>query len=105
MILKQKLKQKINLALSTHRIPTDLVTDLSREWYRTQKDNRKGCVNANQRNTQMLKSIQSAGDYLSVSRSTVYRLIQEGKLQRVYLRGAPRITEKSLARLAGEIDG
>jgi len=105
MHLKQKLKQGINLALSTRLPKAALFINLARDWYGTQKDNRRECVNANRKKKQMLRSIQSAADYLSVSRSTVYRLIEEGKLKRVYLRGAPRITESSLVRLAGESNG
>ena len=105
MHLKQKLKQEINLALFRKACFGPLLSDTARGWYSTQKDNRRECVNANRKKKQMLRSIQSAADYLSVSRSTVYRLIEEGKLKRVYLRGAPRITESSLVRLAGESNG
>ena len=105
MYLKQKLKQKINLALFRQACFGPLLSDTARGWYSTQKDNRKECINEYQRKIQMLRTIQSAADYLSVSRSTVYRLIEEGKLKRVYLRGAPRITESSLVRLAGESNG
>ena len=110
MILKQKLKQKINLALSTHRFPNALFGGLERKLNgitRQQKMRKgKGCTYVRlSQGRAMLRNIKETGAYLSVSRSTVYRLIQEGKLQRVYLRGAPRITEKSLSRLAGELDG
>ena len=105
MHLKQKLKQEINLALFRKACFGPLLSDTARGWYSTQKDNRRECINEYQRKTQMLRSIQSAADYLSVSRSTVYRLIEEGKFKRVYLKGAPRITESSLVRLAGESDG
>ena len=105
MYLKQKLKQKINLALFKKACFGPLLSDTARGWYSTQKDNRRECINEYQRKIQMLRTIQGAADYLSVSRSTVYRLIDEGKLKRVYLRGAPRITESSLVGLAGESDG
>lgn len=105
MHLKQKLKQGINLALSTRQRKAASLINLARDWYGTQKDNRRECINDDREKKQMLRTIRGAGDYLSVSRSTVYRLIEEGKLKRVYLRGAPRITESSLVRLAGESDG
>jgi len=105
MHLKQKLKQEINLALFRKACFGPLLSDTARGWYSTQKDNRRECINDDRKKKQMLRTIRGAGDYLSVSRSTVYRLIEEGRLKRVYLRGAPRITESSLVRLAGESDG
>ena len=46
-----------------------------------------------------LITIPEAGKQLAVSRRTVYRLIQEGKLERVYpRRGAARITGSSLTK-------
>ena len=45
-----------------------------------------------------LISIAEAGKQLAVSRRTVYRLIDDGKLERVYPRsGAARITGSSLS--------
>ena len=105
MYLKQKLKQKINLALFKKACFGPLLSDTARGWYSTQKDNRRECVYDNKRNEQMLRTIRGAGDYLSVSRSTVYRLIQDGSLKVVYVRGLPRITQQSLSELAGESDG
>lgn len=47
-----------------------------------------------------LFTIKEAGEHLALSRSTVYRLIDEGQLQRVYPRQkAARITRESLAAL------
>ena len=106
MHLKQKLKQKINLALFRKACFGPLLSDTARGWYSTQTESkREECTNVPIEGENMLRTIRGAGDYLSVSRSTVYRLIEEGKLKRVYLRGAPRITESSLVRLAGESDG
>ena len=47
-----------------------------------------------------LFTIKEAGEHLALSRATVYRLIDEGQLERVYPRQkAARITRESLAAL------
>ena len=45
-----------------------------------------------------LLTIRQAQEGLGVSRSTVYRLIEAGDLQRLYVRTSPRIAEPSLIR-------
>ena len=53
----------------------------------------------------MLFTINGACEHLAVSRSTLYRLIRDGKLTPVYIKGATRISNSSLKSLAGEIHG
>ena len=43
-------------------------------------------------------SIREAGSVLGVSRSTIYRLINDGLLDRVYIRSSPRIMSKDVER-------
>lgn len=43
-----------------------------------------------------LLSIRQTQERLGVSRSTAYRLIEVGDLQRLYIRTSPRITESSI---------
>ena len=110
MYLKQELKQKINLALSKHRFSYRVLDCLEQEWYciAQQQKMRKGrgCTHVHlQRGNAMLRNIKETGAYLSVSRSTVYRLIKDGTLQVVYVRGLPRITQQSLSELAGGRNG
>lgn len=45
-----------------------------------------------------LLTIRQAQERLGVSRSTMYRLIEAGDLQRLYVRTSPRIAEPSLIR-------
>ena len=45
---------------------------------------------------EQLLSVAEAAELLGVSRMTVYRLIRDGDLQRVKVRGASRIPESSL---------
>lgn len=45
-----------------------------------------------------LLSIRQTQERLGVSRSTTYRLIDIGDLQRLYIRTSPRITESSVIR-------
>ena len=45
-----------------------------------------------------LLTIRQAQERLGVSRSTMYRLIEAGDLQRLYVRTSPRIAEPSLVR-------
>jgi len=52
-----------------------------------------------------LLRISDAQDRLAASRSTVYRLIRNQKLECVYLGSSPRIPEDSLERLIGELRG
>ncbi len=62
----------------------------------------KGCItNHLAKAESMLITIQSACERLAVSRSTLYRLISEGRLKRVYIKGAPRISLASLEALVG----
>lgn len=49
-----------------------------------------------------LGTIEEVGDFLRISRPTVYRLFDLGKLQRVKLAGAVRIPWASVYRLMGE---
>lgn len=105
MYLKQKLKQEINVALSTRLIKGLLFSNLAPDWYGTQKDNRRGCIGEDRKVRRMLRSIDQTCLLLAVSRSTVYRLIESGKLKRVYVRGVPRITQTSLLHLVGERNG
>jgi excisionase family DNA binding protein len=43
-----------------------------------------------------LLQISGAGNTLNVSRSSVYRLIERGELDVVYVLGSPRITQESV---------
>lgn len=43
-------------------------------------------------------SLKSAMAHLEVSRSTLYRMIASGELERVYIGGRPRITARSIER-------
>jgi excisionase family DNA binding protein len=52
-----------------------------------------------------LLRISDAQERLAVSRSTVYRLIRDRKLECLYLGGSPRIPDDSLERLIGELRG
>jgi excisionase family DNA binding protein len=47
----------------------------------------------------MLKTVKETQKLLNCSRSTVYKLINEGKLTRVKVLGATRITADSIAAL------
>ena len=105
MYLKQKLKQKINLALIFQACFFAVFSEPARGWYSTQKDNRRECIGENRKVRRMLRSIDQTCALLAVSRSTVYRLIESGKLRRVYVRGVPRITQESLSELVGEQNG
>lgn len=105
MYLKQRLKQKINLALFYSGCVAGTFLETGRNWYSTQKDNRRGCIDESRKVRRMLTSIDQTCVLLAVSRSTVYRLIDSGKLRRVYVRGVPRITQKSLTQLVGERNG
>jgi excisionase family DNA binding protein len=99
--------KKFNIALSTCR-KVALFSSISARYLTSiahLKDWDGGVFEYRRAGTIMLLRIQEACQYLAVSRSTLYRLIEEGKLKRVYLRGAPRITESSLVRLAGESNG
>ncbi|MDA8992673.1 helix-turn-helix domain-containing protein [Aquiluna sp.] len=53
----------------------------------------------------MLFRIQEACQYLAVSRSTLYRLINAGEIRPIYINGAPRISKTNINSLVGEIDG
>lgn len=54
----------------------------------------------------MLISIDEvAQNYLKVSRSTVYRLIEDGEIQMVHVRGCARIPLSSLERYTKRIAG
>lgn len=58
------------------------------------------------RKAAMLISIDEvAQNYLKVSRSTVYRLIEEGAIQMVHVRGCARIPLSSLERYVKRIAG
>ena len=110
MYLKQKLKQEINLALILRACFYAVFSETEREWYciaQQQKTRKgKGCIHVRlQKGNAMLRNINDAGAYLSVSRSTVYRLIRDGSLKVVYVRGLPRITQQSLSELAGGRNG
>ena len=105
MHLKQKLKQKINLALFFRACFYAVFSQPTREWSYRKGLKRKGRNEENKKGRKLLQSITQAGTYLSVSRSTVYRLIQDGTLQVVYVRGIPRITQRSLSELAGGRNG
>ena len=110
MYLKQKLKQRINLALFYRACLVPEFLNLAPDWNGTtqQQKTRKGrgCVHVGKRESKaMLRTIQQTCECLSVSRATVYRLIGEGRITRVYVRGVPRITEASLAHLLGERNG
>ena len=48
-----------------------------------------------------LMTVQQVMDYLAVSRSTVYRLIQKGHLHRVKAGSGTRITEASVMTYLG----
>ena len=62
----------------------------------------KGCLNNHYLKARnMLITISDACKKLSVSRSTVYRLIEEGKVRRIYVKGAPRISLASIHNLIG----
>ena len=50
-----------------------------------------------------LMTVQQVMDYLTVSRSTVYRLIQKGHLHRVKAGSGTRITEDSLMAYLGHV--
>ncbi len=52
-----------------------------------------------------LLRISDAQERLAASRSTVYRLIRNQKLECVYLGSSPRIPDDSLERLIGELRG
>ena len=49
-----------------------------------------------------LGTIEEVGDFLRISRPTIYRLFALGKLQRVKLAGAVRIPWASVYELVGE---
>lgn len=54
-------------------------------------------INPFSERAEMLISIpEAARDYLHVSRSTVYRLAEEGAIQIVHVRGSARIPVRSL---------
>ena len=105
MYLKQKLKQKINLALSFRACFYALFSQPTREWSCYKGPKRKDRDEKKKKGNKLLRSITQAGSFLSVSRSTVYRLIQDGTLHVVYVRGLPRITQQSLSELAGGQNG
>jgi len=105
MYLKQKLKQEINLALFFRACLFAVFSEPARWWYRRERPKRKDREEKKRVGYKLLRSITQAGLYLSVSRSTVYRLIKDGSLKIVYVRGLPRITQQSLSKLAGESDG
>ena len=105
MYLKQKLKQEINLALFFRACLVPAFQKSTRKWSCRKGLKRKDRHEKNKGGKKLLQSISQAGAYLSVSRSTVYRLIQDGSLKVVYVRGLPRITQQSLSELAGESDG
>lgn len=48
-----------------------------------------------------LLSIGEVANQLSVSRSTVYRLVDAGKLKRFYVLSSPRISESEVERFMG----
>ena len=50
-----------------------------------------------------LMTVQQVMDYLAVSRSTVYRLIERGHLHRVKAGSGTRITEDSLMAYLGHV--
>ena len=50
-----------------------------------------------------LMTVQQVMDYLAVSRSTVYRLIEKGHLCRVKAGSGTRITEDSLMAYLGHV--
>ena len=50
-----------------------------------------------------LMTVQQVMDYLTVSRSTVYRLIEKGHLYRVKAGSGTRITEDSLMAYLGHV--
>lgn len=50
-----------------------------------------------------LMTVQQVMDYLAVSRSTVYRLIEKGHLYRVKAGSGTRITEDSLMEYLGHV--
>ena len=50
-----------------------------------------------------LMTVQQVMDYLAVSRSTVYRLIEKGHLHRVKAGSGTRITEDSLMAYLGHV--
>ena len=105
MHLKQKLKQKINLALFSRACFYAVFSQPTREWSCLKRPKRKDRNRENESRKKLLRSITQAGSFLSVSRRTVYRLIQDGTLQVVYVRGLPRITQQSLFELAGGQNG
>lgn len=43
-----------------------------------------------------LRTIKEAEEFLGVGRNTIYRLVEQGKLELVKVKAASRITQKSL---------
>ena len=108
MHLKQKLKHKKRYAVATRHVRGPNSDDLSSILIQTLtvlNDPTRMRLRLNcEKKEDMLVTINEAATLLAVSRSTVYRLIQEGMLKRVYLKGAPRITRLSICDLTGERD-
>ena len=68
------------------------------------KDKNGGVFEYRREGTIMLFRIQEACQYLAVSRSTIYRLINAGKITPIYIGGAPRISQTNIKSLVGDID-
>ena len=99
--------KNINVALSTCRKPASLspvfVRDLTSDIHIKDRDG--GVFEYRRESKIMLLRIQETCQYLAVSRSTIYRLINSGKIRPVYINGATRISQENIDSLVREIDG
>ena len=98
--------KNFNVALPTCR-KVALFSSISARYLRSiahLKDWDGGVFEYRREGTIMLFRIQEACQYLAVSRSTLYRLINSGKITPIYISGAPRISQTNINSLVGEID-
>ncbi|WP_264785153.1 helix-turn-helix domain-containing protein [Aquiluna sp. KACHI24] len=103
-------RRYLHLASSVDLIEREVETDflLSREFTRAILPNAKSAIPVNLfiERAEMLISIpEAARDYLHVSKSTVYRLVEQGAIQVVHVRGSARIPIKSIEAYVDSLCG